>query len=81
MSFVHAQQGKTPLLEAASNGHLEITHLLLEKGANIEVMDKVSFLTLSRWRSADFASESIVSHLNLFLWNTLNAWQCKCDPI
>ena len=80
-SFVHAQSGRTPLLEAARNGHVEIAQLLMEKGANIEIVDKVSFLTLSNWQGGDFASESIVPHLTLFLWYNLKAWQCKCDPI
>ena len=81
MSFVHAQDGQTPFLLAARNGRVEIAQWLMEKGANIAVRDKVSFLALFNWQSADFASESIGNLLNLFLWNTLKAWQCKCDPI
>ena len=40
-SFVHAQDGWTPLLWAASNGHVKIAQLLMEKGANIEATNKV----------------------------------------
>ena len=43
-SFVHAQDGWTPLHEAASNGHVKIAQLLMEKGANIEATDKVHFV-------------------------------------
>ena len=43
-SFVHAQDGWTPLLLGASNGHVEIAQLLMEKGANIEAMDEVQLV-------------------------------------
>ena len=43
-SFVHAQDGWTPLLEAARNGHVEIAQMLMDKGANIEAMDKVQLV-------------------------------------
>ena len=39
-SFVHAQDGRTPFLKAASNGHVEIAQMLMEKGANIEATDQ-----------------------------------------
>ena len=54
-SFVHAQDGWTPLLVAASNGHVEIAQMLMEKGANIEATDKVQLvanvylLTIHGW--------------------------------
>ena len=34
-------QGSTPLLSASSKGYIDIVRLLLEKGANTEVQDKV----------------------------------------
>ena len=40
-SFVHAQGGRTPLLEAARNGHVKIAQLLMENGTNIEATDEV----------------------------------------
>ena len=43
-SFVHAQNGWTPLLVALQNGNLEIAQLLLEKDANTEATDKVQFV-------------------------------------
>ena len=58
-SFVHAQDGETPLLKAASNGHVEIAQMLMEKGANIEATDKVQLvanvylLTLHGWMHCD----------------------------
>ena len=55
--FVHAQDGRKPLLEAARNGYVQIAEMLLEKGANIEATDKVSFLALTNWQCADFGSE------------------------
>ena len=48
-SFVHAQDGETPLLKAASNGHVEIAQMLMEKGANIEAMDKVQLVANVYW--------------------------------
>ena len=48
-SFVHAQYGRTPLLAAARKGHVEIAQMLMEKGVNIEAMDKVSFLAPTNW--------------------------------
>ena len=44
MSFVHAQDGQTPLHAAAIKGHVEIAQLLMEKGANVEATDKVQFV-------------------------------------
>ena len=38
-----------------------------------EATDKVSFLALSYWQSADFANESIVPPQNVFLCHTLKA--------
>ena len=52
---MHAQDGRTPLLEAASNGRVEIAQMLMEKGANIEATDKVQLvanvylLTIHGW--------------------------------
>ena len=42
--FVHAQDERTPLLVVAYNGHAKIANILVEKGANIEAMDKVQFI-------------------------------------
>ena len=44
MSFVHAQEGSTPLIMAASNGHVEIAQILMDKGANIEATDEVQLV-------------------------------------
>ena len=44
-SFVHAQDGRTPLLVALQYGHVEIAQLLMERGANIEATTKVQFVT------------------------------------
>ena len=43
-SFVHAQDGWTPFLAAASNCHVEIAQMLMEKGANIEATNKVQLV-------------------------------------
>ena len=59
MSFVHAQDAGTPLLGAASNGHVEIAEMLMEKGANIEATDEVQLvanvylLTIHGWSHCD----------------------------
>ena len=39
-SFVHAQDARTPLHEAAKYGYVEIVQLLMEKGANIEATER-----------------------------------------
>ena len=49
MSFVHAQYGCTPLLLAARNDDVEMAQTLMEKGANIEAMDKVEFVANVYW--------------------------------
>ena len=36
------QDGDTPLLLAAENGHLPLVEYLVEKGADIEAQDQVS---------------------------------------
>ena len=43
-SSVHAQFGRTLVLEAAKNGDVEIAQLLMEKGANIESTDEVQLV-------------------------------------
>ena len=43
-SFVHAQDGRTPLLGQQYNGHVKIAQMLMEKGANIEATDKVQLV-------------------------------------
>ena len=42
--FEHAQDGSTPLLEEAKNGHVEIAQMLMEKGSNVEATDKVQLV-------------------------------------
>ena len=44
MSFVHAQDGWTPIHCAAWRGHVKIAQMLLEKDANIEATDEVQFM-------------------------------------
>lgn len=40
--FSHnVQEGATPLILAAAEGHIEIVRLLMEKGANIEAINHV----------------------------------------
>ena len=48
-SFVHAQAGLTPFFWAASKGRVEIAQMLMEKGANIEAMDKVQLVANVHW--------------------------------
>ena len=48
-SFVHAQDGRTPLLEAAREGHVKIAQMLMKKGANIEATDKVELVANVYW--------------------------------
>ncbi len=49
------QEGKTPLWQAASNGHTDVVRLLAEKGADVDRADTGSWLFLGRtplWHSA-----------------------------
>ena len=39
---LYLQNGKSPLMEASSGGHFEIVKLLLDKGADVNVLNKVS---------------------------------------
>lgn len=39
------QDRQTPLMIAASNGHLPVAHILIEQGANVNIMDSVSYET------------------------------------
>ena len=41
------QDGTTPLLWAARNGHLPMVEYLVEKGANMEAKDNVSDVVIS----------------------------------
>ena len=42
LPLCNLQDGNTPLHRAALNGHKEVAALLLDKGANLEALDKVS---------------------------------------
>ena len=46
MKYMYLQYGKTPLHKASVESHISIVHLLLEKGANINAVDNVSYTTL-----------------------------------
>jgi ankyrin repeat protein len=36
------EDGATPLMFASMRGHLNVAQLLIEKGANIDIQDKIS---------------------------------------
>ena len=42
--FIHVKNGATPLYVAAQEGHEQIVEILLEKGANVDLPDKVLLL-------------------------------------
>ena len=46
MSLLYLQDGWTPLIYASDNGHTEVVQLLLEAGANKDIVDPVGFLIL-----------------------------------
>ena len=42
MSFISYQDGRTALHIAAKNGHNDVTAMLLDKGADVNIGDNVS---------------------------------------
>ena len=42
MFIFNIQSGRTPLLSAIDSGHSNVAQLLINKGASIDVTDKVS---------------------------------------
>ena len=48
-SFVHAQDRRTSFLAAATDGHVEIAEMLMEKGANIEATGEVQLVANVYW--------------------------------
>ena len=48
-SLLHAQLGWTPLLLAAEKGHVKISQMLMEKGANIEATNEVELMANIYW--------------------------------
>ena len=40
---IYTQTGRTPLSWACKNGHRDVAQLLINKGANIDVTDEVSY--------------------------------------
>ena len=43
---LYLQDGKSPLMVASSGGHFEIAKLLLNKGAEVNHQDKVSYSSI-----------------------------------
>ena len=41
--YLFLQYGKSPLIEASSGGHFEIVKLLLDKGAEVNPQNEVSY--------------------------------------
>ena len=42
----YMQKGNTPLLLACLNGHSDVAQLLINKGADVDMPDKVSYMYL-----------------------------------
>ena len=78
-SFVHAQSGQTPLLEAASNGHVEIAQMLIEKGANIEAPNKVQLVASVYWLTFHewLHSEVVNIHWNCWQPMQMREWDVE----
>ena len=41
--FLYTQDGRTSLLLACESGHSDVAQLLINKGANFDVIDRVSY--------------------------------------
>ena len=41
--FLYTQDGRTSLLLACARGHSDVAQLLINKGANFDVIDRVSY--------------------------------------
>ena len=44
--YLYLQNGESPLILASSEGHFEIVKLLLDKGAEVNHQDKVSYSSI-----------------------------------
>ena len=44
--YLYLQDGKSPLVMASSRGHFEIVKLLLDKGAEVNHQNKVSYSSI-----------------------------------
>ena len=47
--LLYLQYEQTALMKASSRGHVECVKLLLEKGADVNLQDEVSAVSLSVW--------------------------------
>ncbi|KAJ5398345.1 hypothetical protein N7509_006458 [Penicillium cosmopolitanum] len=45
----HRVKGRTPLSMAAEGGHIEITRLLIDTGANLDALDEIQWPPLCEW--------------------------------
>ena len=60
--FVFHQDGETALMSAADNGHLETVTLLLDRGADINQKDNVSYCYT--WLTALYTM-ALLAHINI----------------
>ena len=78
------QDGGTPLHSAAYSGNDDAVKMLLEKGANIDAVDNVSYMYMHLWEIARilWLSCTIVHHqYTLYMCIHCRASMCSCNKI
>ena len=72
--FISIKWGSSALMKASVNGHLEVVRLLLDRGANIDVVNNVNLFFLSYFFKWNFVL-IIVTNLNIRISKKKNIFE------